>query len=48
MNTPTSISDSHAIKDGASAPSATDLAKIPKRQPTGLPESGKGHRHGRS
>jgi hypothetical protein len=33
---------SQRFKDGASAPSATDLAKIPKRQPAGFPESWEG------
>jgi len=46
--TDTARAGSQRFKDGASAPSATDLAKIPKRQPTGFPESGKGHYHGRA
>lgn len=42
MNTPTSIADSHANKDRASALPATPQAKIPKCQPVGFPESWEG------
>lgn len=48
MNAPTSIADSYANKDRASALSATGPAKTRQCQPAGFSESRKGRRHGRA